>query len=132
MLAKLYLVAFPVFFVIDMIWLGLVANRFYKDQIGFLMKTNVNWIAAIVFYLIFIFGIVVFALEPAVKEEEWTKALFLGALFGLVCYATYDLTNLATIKNWPVLVTIVDLIWGMTLSAGVATISYFIVKQLGI
>ncbi|MBN1331634.1 DUF2177 family protein [Candidatus Dojkabacteria bacterium] len=132
MIAKLYLLALPVFFTIDMIWLGLISRNFYKDQIGFLMKTNVNWIAAIIFYLVFILGIVVLVLEPSIKADSWTKALVLAALFGFATYATYDLTNLATIKDWPLLVTIVDLIWGTVLSTSVALITYFLAKQLGI
>lgn len=131
MLAKLYLIALPVFFVIDMFWLGVVAKGFYRDQIGALMKPDVNWIAAIVFYLIFILGLVVFVIGPAVEKGSWTHALIFGALFGFVCYATYDLTNLAIAKDWPLLVTIVDLIWGAVLAASVSTISYFIAMKTG-
>ena len=95
MFIKLYAIALPVFFVIDMIWLGLVAKGFYRAQIGALMKPEVNWTAAVVFYLIFIAGLVVFVISPAVEKSSWKHALLFGALFGLVCYATYDLTNLA-------------------------------------
>ncbi len=96
------------------------------------MKTDVNWLAAIIFYLLFVVGIVVFVISPALEKNSWTHALLFGALFGLITYATYDLTNLATIKDWPLLVTIVDLIWGTTLSAFVATVSYFIATKLGL
>jgi uncharacterized membrane protein len=108
---KLYAIALPVFFVIDIIWIGLVAKNFYRDQIGFMLKNDVNWTAAIIFYLLFIFGLIIFVISPAVEKSSWKHALLLGALFGLVCYATYDLTNLALTKDWPLLVTIVDLIW---------------------
>ena len=131
MFAKLYLIALPVFFVIDMFWLGVVAKGFYRDQIGALMKPEINWIAAIVFYLIFILGLVIFVIGPAVEKGSWTHALIYGALFGFVCYATYDLTNLAVAKDWPLLVTIVDLIWGAVLAASVSTISYFIAMKIG-
>lgn len=126
MFIKLFIITLPIFFIIDIIWLGLIAKDFYKNQIGFLMKSNINWIAAIVFYLIFIFGLIVFVIYPAIEKKSWMYALFLGALFGLVCYATYDLTNLAVTKDWPLLVTIVDLIWGAILSASVSVITYFI------
>lgn len=129
---KLYLIALPVFFAIDMVWLGLVANNFYKKHIGFLMTSEVNWIAALIFYLLFIAGLVIFVISPALEKNSLLTALLLGALFGLITYATYDLTNLATIKNWPLLVTVVDLLWGMTISASVSTISFLIAKKIGL
>lgn len=132
MFLKLYAIALPVFFAIDMVWLGVVAKNFYRAQIGALMTSNVNWIAAIVFYLIFISGLVVFVIEPAVTKGNWSHALLFGALFGLVCYATYDLTNLAIAKDWPLLVTIVDLVWGAVLAASVSIISFFIAKKIGL
>jgi len=132
MFIKLYFITLPVFFVIDMVWLGLVAKKFYHEQIGFLMKTNTNWIAAIIFYLLFIIGLVFFVISPAVDKKNWFYALFVGALFGLLTYSTYDLTNLATLKDWPLLLTVVDIIWGMVLSASVSLISYFIAIKLGL
>ncbi len=132
MILKLSLLALPVFFAIDMLWLGVVAKNFYAAQIGPLMKPNVNWLAAIVFYLIFIVGLVVFVIAPAVEKASWTQALRYGALFGIVCYATYDLTNLAVAKDWPLLVTIVDLIWGAVLAASVSTITCLISLKLGL
>lgn len=126
MYINLFLIALPVFFAIDMVWLGLVAKNFYQNQIGFLMTPNINWMAAIIFYLIFIAGLVVFVITPAVQKGSWTHALLFGALFGLVTYATYDLTNLATLKDWPLLVTLVDLAWGMTLGALVSFTTYSI------
>ena len=86
----------------------------------------------IIFYLIFIVGLVVFVISPALEKGSWISALSLGALFGLVCYATYDLTNLAVAKDWPLLVTIVDLIWGAALSALVSVITYFIAIKIGL
>lgn len=126
MFIRLFLIALPVFFAIDMIWLVLVAKDFYQKQIGFLMRPDVNWIAAIIFYLLFISGLVVFVITPAVEKSSWTHALLYGALFGLITYATYDLTNLATLKDWPVLVTIADLIWGSVLAASVSVLTYLI------
>lgn len=129
---KLYLITLPVFFAIDMVWLGLVANNFYKKHIGFLMTENVNWVAALVFYLLFIAGLVVFVVSPALAKNSLQSAVLLGALFGMVTYATYDLTNLATIKNWPLIVTYIDLLWGMTLSASVSAVSFLIAKKMGL
>jgi uncharacterized membrane protein len=130
MFIKLYFIALPVFFLIDMIWLGLLAKNFYRNQIGFLMTPNINWLAAIIFYLLFIFGLVLFVIAPAVERGSWTHALFSGALFGLITYATYDLTNLATIKDWPLLVTLVDLAWGTALGALVSVVSYFVAEKI--
>lgn len=126
MFIKLYFIALPVFFVIDMIWLGLIAKNFIREQIGFLMKANLNWFAAILFYLLFTVGLVVFVLIPSVEKKDWLSALYLGALFGLFTYSTYDLTNFATIKDWPLLITVTDIIWGVMLSSSVSVISYFI------
>jgi uncharacterized membrane protein len=128
----MYLVTLFVFFAIDMVWLGLIAKTFYQSQIGYLMKATPNWTAAIIFYLLFIVGLVVFVVAPSLAKQSWSQALLLGALFGLICYATYDLTNLATIKNWPILVTVVDLIWGTVLSASVSYISYNVIRFLKI
>jgi len=132
MFFKLYAIALPVFFAIDMVWLGILAKNFYRAQIGHLMKPDVNWAAAIIFYLIFIAGLVVFVIAPAMEKGSWTHALLFGALFGLVCYATYDLTNLAVAKDWPLLVTVVDLVWGAVLASSVSTVTYFIVSKLGL
>lgn len=132
MFLKLYGIALPVFFAIDMVWLGLIAKNFYRAQIGSLMKSDVNWLAAIIFYIIFISGLVVFVITPAVEKGSWTHAVLFGALFGLVCYATYDLTNLAVAKDWPLFVTIVDLAWGAFLAASVSTITYLIATKIGV
>jgi uncharacterized membrane protein len=130
MCLKLFFIALPVFFAIDMVWLVLVARKFYQQQIGFLMKPDINWFAAVIFYLLFIVGLVTFVISPAVEKQSWIHALLYGALFGLITYATYDLTNLATIKDWPMLVTIIDLIWGSVLAASVSVITYLIANKI--
>lgn len=130
MFTKIYFTALPVFFAIDMLWLGLIAKNFYAKHIGFLMKTNINWLSAIIFYLLFILGVTIFVITPALEKHSWTHALLFGALFGLITYATYDLTNLATIKDWPLIVTIIDLIWGTAVSALVCVISFFIINKI--
>lgn len=129
---KVYPIALAVFFAIDMVWLGLVAKNFYAKQIGFLMKPDINWLAAIVFYLLFIVGLVVFVILPALQNGSWTHALVYGALFGLITYATYDLTNLATLKDWPVLVTLVDLAWGAVLASSVSVVTVLIATRIGL
>ena len=132
MFLKLYLITLPVFFGIDLIWLIFIARKFYSDSLGFIMSKNPNWLAAIIFYFLFAAGLVFFVISPALEKRVWLNVLLSGALFGLICYATYDLTNLATLKNWPILVTIVDLIWGTVLSASVSIISYLIAVKMGL
>jgi uncharacterized membrane protein len=132
MFIKLYAIALPVFFAIDMVWLGLLAKGFYRGQIGTLLKSDINWTAAIIFYLVFIVGLVIFVITPAVEKGSWVHALIFGALFGFITYATYDLTNLATLKDWPLLVTIVDLVWGAVLAASVSTVTYIIASKIGL
>ncbi len=129
---KLYAITLPVFFAIDMLWLGVLAKNFYREQIGSLMKADVNWFAAVLFYLIFIAGMVFFVIAPALEKGSWRYALFAGAAFGFVTYATFDLTSLALMKDFPVLVTVVDLAWGTVLSASVCTISFVVARKLGV
>lgn len=123
----LYLISVPIFFAVDMVWLGLVAKNFYVSQIGHLMGP-VNWPAAILFYLIFLVGLVIFAIQPAFLAGSVGKALLFGALFGFFTYATYDLTNLATLKDWPVLVSIVDMVWGTVLGAVVSAVTVTVAR----
>lgn len=122
----LFLIAFAAFFVIDMLWLGVVARGFYRRRLGTLMRRDVNWFAAAVFYLIFIAGLVVFVIDPAVDAGSWSDAIVRGGFFGLVTYATYDLTNLATLRDWPLALTFVDIAWGIVLASSVAGITYWV------
>ena len=126
---KIYLLSFFVFLGVDAVWLVKIAPNFYKKHIGHLMASSPNFVAAGLFYFINIFGIVFFAVLPALNKNSWQTALLYGALYGLVTYATYDLTNLATLKDWPVVVAVVDIIWGMFLSATVAVISYCLASK---
>lgn len=127
---KLYGIAFVIFLAIDAVWLGLVAPKFYKAQIGHLMAETPNFIAALVFYVLFIAGLVYFVLLPAVDANSLSKAIVAGVLFGFMTYATYDLTNLATLKDWPITVTVVDLLWGSFLSGSISTITYLLFNLL--
>jgi len=122
---KLYACAFLGFLVIDFVWLAFLARGFYRKHLGFLLSDQPNWWAAFIFYLLFVAGLLVFAAVPAIQAGSLRRALLLGAFFGLVTYATYDLTNMATVKNWPLVVTLVDLAWGAVLSASVTCIAYF-------
>ena len=127
---KLYLVSLAAFLAIDMLWLGLVARSFYQQQLGFIMAPSVNWFAAIIFYLLFIVGILFFVVVPGLESGSLKATLLRAALFGLITYATYDVTNLATLKDWPVLLTVVDLIWGTFLSVLVSYLSFMAGKRL--
>ena len=121
---KVYAITLLGFLAIDMVWLGVVARGFYRKHLGFLLADQPNWWVAIVFYVLFVVGMVVFSIAPALQAASLPKALLLGAFFGLVTYATYDLTNHATVKDWPWMVTVVDLCWGLVLSASVSGIGY--------
>jgi uncharacterized membrane protein len=126
----LYLITWAVFFAIDMVWLGVVAKNFYRKHLGYLMAPKVGWPAALLFYLLFIAGLVVFAVRPGVLAGAPLKGLLLGAFLGLISYATYDLTNQATIKDWPLVVTVVDLVWGTTLGGLVSWVSVLLGRAL--
>jgi uncharacterized membrane protein len=127
---KLYFLTLPAFFLIDLIWLGYIARSFYRTQLKNHLSSQVNWSAAIIFYLIYIAGIIFFAVRPAIASNAWLKALYLGALYGFFTYATYDLTNMATLENWPLKVVLADILWGVVLCASVASISFQISKWL--
>ena len=119
-----------VFFVIDIAWLGFIAKGFYREQLGFIMAPKTNWPAAVVFYLIFIAGLMFFAINPALAKDSVKHAFLLGALFGFMTYATYDMTNLATLKDWPLVISIIDIIWGTLLNALTAGVSVYIISLL--
>lgn len=121
----LYAISVPLFFIIDMLWLGVVAKDFYRTRLGTLMG-DINWTAAIIFYLIFLVGLTFFATYPALLKQSLLSAAILGGLFGFFTYATYDLTNLATLRDWPVSVSLVDMVWGTVLGAAVAAGAYSI------
>ena len=109
-----------------MLWLGYVAKGFYQQNLARFLSPNVNWSAALLFYLLYIAGILVFAVVPALEKDALGRAALLGGLFGFFTYATYDLTNLATLEDWPVKVVVVDIAWGVVLCAVVASCSFLI------
>lgn len=114
------------FFALDMLWLGLIAKNFYRTELQKFLSPEVNWPAAIIFYLIYIAGILFFAVQPALQLQSLQKAIINGAFLGFLCYCTYDLTNMATMHNWPLKVVIVDVIWGTILTAAVSAATYFV------
>lgn len=125
-----YFIALLSFFALDMVWLGLISKNYYKQKLGFILSDNPNWAAAIIFYLIFIGGILFFAVNPSLKVGRWQTAVLNGALLGALCYATYDLTNMATIAKWPIEIVIIDIIWGMVLTGCVSVITYLLTEKI--
>jgi uncharacterized membrane protein len=128
---KTYSVAFITFIVFDLIWLGFIAKNLYNRYLGYIMRPSPGWIAAILFYLLYLTGIVFFVINPALEKQSWRFALFAGMFFGLITYATYDLTNLATLKDWPLLITIIDLAWGSSLGGLVSLVTWYIITKTG-
>jgi uncharacterized membrane protein len=125
-----YLLTFIVFLAIDMAWLGFIAKNLYQKYLGSFLTATVNWTAAFVFYIIYVIGISVFAIYPAVNKESVIHAIVMGALFGFFTYATYDLTNLATLKSWPLPIVFIDIAWGSLLSAIVSYSGFQIIKWI--
>jgi len=125
---KTFFIAFAVFLGIDMLWLTVIAQKFYKAQIGHLMADKAKLLPAAIFYVLFIAAMVYFVIAPALEHQNLSRLILSAAIFGLVTYATYDLTNMATLKNWPLLVTVVDIAWGTFLSLAVSLITYLIRK----
>ena len=124
-----YFATLVVFCAIDFIWLGVVAPGFYKSQIGPLLLEKPNLAAAAVFYLLYAAGIVLFVVEPALRDDNWVSAAVMGALLGLLAYATYDLSNLATLKGWTVTLAIADIVWGMIVTGVSSTAAYFVARH---
>lgn len=124
-----YLVTLVVFLVLDGLWLGLVAQSLYQSQLGALMSKTPLWAAAVLFYLLYIVGLVVFVVAPALRTGGPRSAALHGALFGLVAYATYDLTNLATLNGWPATITLIDLVWGATVTAASSALAVLILSR---
>jgi uncharacterized membrane protein len=125
----LYPISFIIFLGVDMLWLGVIAKNMYAKYLGKFISNEVNWTAAIVFYLLFVAGVMIFAIIPGITDNSLKQLIIKAALFGLFTYATYELTNMATIKNWPLNIVIIDIIWGMALSTIVAVVTYFVYQK---
>jgi uncharacterized membrane protein len=123
---KLFLALAPIMFAIDILWIGIVMKDFYRGHLGHLMGDAVNWIPGSVFYALFLAGLIYFAVLPGVASGSLVRTFLIGAFFGLVAYGTYDLTNHATLKEWPLIVTIVDMLWGAFLSGTLASVGFFL------
>ena len=119
---KRYLVTALIFLALDALWLGLVAPRLYRQHLGHLLAERTNFLAAAVFYLLYVAALLVFVINPALREGSVWQAVYMGAFLGLVMYATYDLTNLATLKGWPLNITLIDLAWGSFVTAATSGI----------
>ena len=128
---KAYVGVLIVFVIFDAVWLGLIAVDFYAETIGHLMAETVNWGAAVVFYAMYIGGIAHFVSIPAGAVDDLKKAAVNGALFGVIAYGTYDLTNYATLRDWPLKVVVADMLWGGFITASAAIGGYFAVKKSG-
>ncbi len=126
----LYAIAASLFVLFDAVWLGVVAKKLYATELKGLMTTNVKWGAAVLFYAVFIAGLIYFVIAPALRADSSSSLMFAGAFFGFVTYATYDLTNYATLKGFPLKIVVIDLIWGTVLSTAVATLSYLVYTKL--
>jgi uncharacterized membrane protein len=125
-----YAATATVFLLVDLVWLGFAAKAFYRTNIGALLADQINLTAAVIFYLLYIVGIVIFAISPALESGSWRTSLAMGALFGFFAYATYDMTNLATLRDWPVAVAAVDMAWGTFLTGLSATAGFFAAKYV--
>ncbi|HEX6144228.1 MAG TPA: DUF2177 family protein [Geminicoccaceae bacterium] len=126
-----YVASAIVFFGLDLLWLGVVAKGFYARQLGDLLSDQPNMAVAGLFYAGYVGGIVLFAVAPALQAQSWTTALVLGVFLGLMAYGTYDMTNLATIRNWPVAMSITDMLWGSLLTGVAATAGFFAARWSG-
>jgi len=127
---RLYAISVPIFFLLDLLWLGLIAKPFYDRHLGYLLREKVIWGAAFLFYFFFLLGLVIFVIVPSVESGSFKKALLLGLLFGFMTYQTYELTNYALVKDWPFIIVVVDVVWGMVLSGAVSVFTCLIYNRI--
>lgn len=131
-LALLYLASVVAFFAIDLVWLSTMTSRLYQPRLGHLLSAEPRLGVAAGFYLLYVAGVVALAVLPGLQQGSLVTALWRGALLGLIAYATYDLTNLATLRDWPLDITVIDLIWGTSLTGAVSVIGYYAGRLLGV
>jgi uncharacterized membrane protein len=129
-LLKLVVLILPALIILDLVWIAGVAQGIYQSQIGFLLATEVVWWAAIVFYILYAIALAYFVVLPAIKQGNLKSALYNGLFFGLVCFATYDLTNLSTVRDWPVAITVIDMVYGTIVAGVVSALAYLLGKKL--
>jgi uncharacterized membrane protein len=130
-LLRNYFVTLVTFLLVDSVWLGVIARKFYRTQLGSLITDQTNWAVATLFYLCYAVGMQIFVIYPALRKGDWLSALLMGLLYGFFTYMTYDLTNLATLKDWSPLITVVDIAWGTFLGGITSLVSYILILQLG-
>lgn len=126
MFLKVFFISLTIFLIIDFLWLGLIAKNIYQKEIGSLLKEKVNFIAAFIFYTLFVIALTIFVIIPSIETKSILKAVLLGALFGFITYATYDLTNFATLKGFTLKVVIIDLLWGTFIGTVTSVLTYLI------
>lgn len=126
----LFFITTVIFFAIDMVWLGFLAKDLYKTHLGYIMAEKVNWTAALIFYFLYIVGLLYFVILPSLATGTWQTALLNGALLGGLCYATYDLTNLATLRDWPTKIVWIDILWGMFLTGATSALTHKVASFL--
>lgn len=129
-IAILAAITAPLILIFDLLWLGLIMPGFYRANLGHLMSSSIGWGAAIVFYALYAVGLAYFVIQPAVGSLSLMRALLVGAFFGLIAYGTYDLSNQATLRDWPLIVTVVDMLWGMFLSGAASAIAYLLATKV--
>ena len=126
---KLFLSSLFTFLLLDAIWLGFVARGFYARELSLYLTDNVNWASAFIFYIIFNIGLLIFVILPSIEKNSYSMLVIYALLYGLVTFATYDLTNLATVKDWPLLVSLVDMLWGMFVAFSAASVAFYANKS---
>ena len=127
---KLFLSSFITFLILDFIWLGFVAKDFYAMQLALYLTDNVIWSSALIFYIIFNIGLLIFVIMPSIEKNSYLTLVLYAILCGLVTFATYDLTNLSTVKEWPLIVSLIDMTWGMFVAFSSASVAFFANKYV--
>lgn len=122
-------IAFPIMFVLDLLWIGVVGSGFYRSQLGSMLRPDVVWPAALAFYVIYTLAVAFFVIAPAIGVHSLVRVVLTAAFFGLAAYAAYDLTNLATITGWPLPLTFVDLAWGVIVTTITSVATYLIATK---
>lgn len=126
----IYIITFVIFLAIDLVWLNIIAKNLYQKEIGTLLLKNPNLLPALLFYLLFIFCLLLIIVIPGIKDGNLIRTILYASVFGLTTYATYDLTNLATLDGWNLKITIIDLIWGTSISTVTAYLGYIIGSKI--
>ena len=127
---KLFLSTIVTFLILDAIWLGFVAKDFYAKQLSLYLTDDVIWSSALIFYIIFNIGLLILVILPSIEKNSYATLIIYALTYGLVTFATYDLTNLATVKEWPLIVSVVDMAWGMFVAFSSASVAFFANKHL--